>query len=234
MLPTPALAAGLALGAAVYGAAAATLAGWLRSARGVRAPYTRKVFHFLIFTMAAAVHLAWGLPGVLVFGSVIAVAVLFAVVRGDDFPFYEAMARPTDAPHRTLFILVPLATTAFGGLTSNVLFGDLAFVGYLVAGWGDAVGEPVGTRWGRHRYSVPSLAGVPATRSLEGSGAVWLMGTIAAWLGLLASGVAPGAALPVALACGAAGMVVEAFSSHGLDNFTVQVAAAAVAWLLLR
>jgi len=36
-------------------------------------------------------------------------------------------------------------------------------------GWGDAVGEPVGTRFGRHPYRVPSLAGVPATRTLEGS-----------------------------------------------------------------
>jgi len=25
-------------------------------------------------------------------------------------------------------------------------------VGYLVGGLGDAAGEPVGTRWGKHRY----------------------------------------------------------------------------------
>ena len=33
--------------------------------------------------------------------------------------------------------------------------GSYAAVGYLVAGWGDAVGEPVGTRFGRHPYRVP-------------------------------------------------------------------------------
>jgi len=233
LIPSAALAATLGPASAGYAAAAGWLAGRLRTRRGVRTAYTRKVFHFLIFTAAAGVHLLWGLPGVALFGGVTSLAVLYAVMRGAGFPFYEAMARPGDAPHRTLFILVPLATTALGGLTSNLLFGDLAFIGYLVAGWGDAVGEPVGARWGRHRYRVPSLAGVPATRSLEGSAAVWLVGTLAAALGLAALGLPLATLIGVALACGTAGALVEAFSSHGLDNFTVQVAAALLAWLLL-
>ena len=219
--------------AALYVAAAAWLAGWLRTTRSVRAPYTRKIFHFTIFTMAVAVHLRFGPPGVAVYGSVAALAVLFATWRGDGFPFYEAMARPSDAPHRTLFILVPLFTTALGGVVDNLLFADFATVGYLVAGWGDAVGEPVGTRWGRHRYQVPSLAGVPATRSLEGSAAVFACGALAAALVLLAWGHAPVTALGVGVACGAAGALVEAVSTHGLDNLTVQVAASATAAFLL-
>ena len=227
------IAAGVPL-ALVYAGSAATLAGWLRTRREVRAPYTRKIFHFLIISAAGVVQLRWGLPGVVVFGSVTALIVLTAVWRGDGFPFYEAMARPSDAPHRSLFILIPLATTALGGILGNVFFAPFAPVGYLVTGWGDAVGEPVGTRWGKHRYQVPSLAGVPATRSLEGSGAVFLVGTAAAALALLGMGFGAGTAVGVGVLCGAAGAVVEAFSSHGLDNLTVQVAAAAVAWLLLR
>lgn len=218
--------------AAIYALVAATIAGRLRT-RGMRAPYTRKVFHFFIFTMAVVVHVAFGAPGVAVYGSVVAAAVVYATVRGDGFPFYEAMARPGDAPHRTLFILVPLATTALGGVLANLLFGDLAAVGYLVAGWGDAVGEPVGTRWGRHRYRVPSLAGVPATRSLEGSSAVLLCGAAAAVIVLLLRGYDAPVALGVGLACGGAGALVEAVSTHGLDNLTVQLAAAATAALLL-
>jgi phytol kinase len=113
------------------------------------------------------------------------------------------------------------------------LFASYAFVGYLVCGWGDAVGEPVGSRWGKHKYAVPSLAGVRAQRSIEGSFAVFLTGSIAAVLGLMAAGFATDTALWGGLACGAAGAVVEAVSTHGLDNFTTQVAAAATAaWLL--
>ena len=232
-IPDAATAAFLVPATLVYAALAAWLAGWLRTKRDVRAPYTRKIFHFAIFTMAGLVHLRFGTPGVATFGAVVASLVLLAIVRGDGFPFYEAMARPGDAPHRTLFIVIPLITTALGGLLANLLFGDHAMVGYMVAGWGDAVGEPVGTRWGRHRYRVPSLAGVPATRSLEGSSAVLVCGAIAATLTLLAWGHAPATALAVGLACGVAGALIEAVSTHGLDNLTVQIAAAATAFWLL-
>ena len=219
--------------AALYSGTAATLAGWLRTRRGVRAPYTRKIFHFTIMSAAAVVHLSWGLPGVVTFGSVTTLLVLLAIAKGDGFPFYEAMARPSDAPHRRLFILVPLATTALGGVISNLLFSPFAPLGYMVIGWGDAVGEPVGTRWGKHRYRVPSLAGVVATRSLEGSGAVLLAGTVAATLTLVGMGYGATLAIGVGAACGAAGATVEAFSNHGLDNLTVQVATSALAWALL-
>lgn len=218
--------------AILYAWVAAGLAGRLRAA-GTSAPYTRKVFHFSVFTAAGIVQLAWGLDGVMVFGSVLAARVLLAVLRPSSDPLYEAMARPSDAPHRTLFIMIPLFTTAAGGLLANIFFSPWAFVGYLVCGWGDAVGEPVGTRWGRHRYRVPSLAGVPATRSLEGSAAVLVAGAAAAAAALLLAGVAPATALRVGMTAGAAGAAVEAFSTHGLDNLTTQLAAAAVAaWLL--
>jgi phytol kinase len=134
---------------------------------------------------------------------------------------------------RTLFILVPLVTTAIGGIAANLLFGAYAIVGYLVGGWGDAVGEPIGRAFGRHTYRVPSFGGVAATRSLEGSAAVLVAGTAAATVALLARGASPTAAIGAGLACGAAGAAVEAFSTHGADNLTVQVAAAGAAFLLL-
>ncbi len=209
------------------------LAGWLRVSRKVAAPYTRKLFHIGIFSLAAGVQVAWGAPAVFVYGGVVAMVVLFAVWRGNGTALYEALARPTDAPHRTLFVVVPLLTTALGGVIVNLLFHRVAWIGYLVAGWGDALGEPAGTRWGRHRFRVPSLAGVRATRSLEGSTAVLLGGATAAAAGLLATGHALPGALITALAAGTAGAIVEAVSTHGLDNLTVQVAAAAAAYLLI-
>lgn len=218
--------------ALAIGLAAALLAAHLH-ARGVRTPYTRKVFHFVIFTSASVLQLFAGLGGVVVFGSVIALLVLYATWRGAGHPFYEMLARPSDAPHGTLFVLVPLLTTALGGVLSNLLVPATAWVGYLVAGWGDAVGEPVGTRWGRHRYRVPSLAGVPATRSLEGSAAVLFTGALAAAIGSVLAGLDPAAALRIGVAAGVAGALVEAVSTHGLDNLTVQVTASVVAALVV-
>ncbi len=216
-----------------YTVLAAFLAGRLRIRKQIQTSYTRKIFHFLVFTAAGLIHLLAGLPEVVLFGSIVCVCVLFALWRGAGFPFYEAMARPQDSPHRSFFILVPMLTTLLGGVLANLLFGRMALVGYLVCGWGDALAEPVGTRWGRHRYRVPSLLGVPATRSWEGSASVWVAGTLVAFLAVWAGGQPLLVSLGVGLACGAAGAVVEAVSAHGLDNLTIQVAAAGTAWLLL-
>ena len=220
--------------AVLYTTLTAVIVGRLRVVRGVRAAYTRKIFHFSIFTVATLFHLAWRLPGVTVLGIVTTAIVLYAIRRGDGHPLYEALARPTDAPHRTLFIVVPLVTTALGGVVTNILFARFAYIGYLVCGWGDAVGEPVGSRWGRHRYRVPSLSGVRAQRSVEGSAAVFVVGAVAATVGFTASGRPLGEAVLVGTVCGLFGAAVEAVSHHGLDNFTTQVAAAFVAEMLLR
>jgi phytol kinase len=219
--------------ALVYGALAAAVAAWLRVRRGVRTPYTRKTFHFLIITCTLLIQLWWGVSGVIVYGSVIALLVLYACYRGNGHPFYEAIARPTDEPHRTRYIFIPLVTTALGGLLSNLFFPGYAQVAYLAVAWGDAVGEPVGTRWGRHRYRVPSLFGVPATRSIEGSAAVWLATSTAAFVALAVAGQDPLRAAGAALLIGAAGAGAEAVSHHGLDNLTIQVATAATAAALL-
>lgn len=232
-LPTPALVAVIAPFAAAYALGASLLVSHLRMVKHIAAPYTRKIFHFVIFTMAGVLQLWKGLPAVVVFGSIVSVAVLWALYRGDDFPLYEALARPSDRPCRTMFILVPFITTALGGVMGNLLFPKVAFVGYLVCGWGDALGEPIGTRWGAHRYSVPSLGGVKATRSIEGSTAVLLGGCAAAFGGLYFAGVPSATAAYVAIGAGLAGAAAEAISTHGLDNLTVQLAAASVAAFLL-
>ncbi len=102
-----------------------------------------------------------------------------------------------------------------------------------MGGWGDAVGEPVGSRWGKHRYRVPSLLGVKATRSLEGSGAVAGVSIVVAFLGLYLIGYSGPASLKTAVICGLGGAAVEAISNHGLDNLTMQFTAAGLAYLVL-
>lgn len=231
MVPAPGVAPRVAILALAVGVACAAWVAVLRD-RGVRVAYTRKVFHIVIFTAAAVVQAVWGLSGTVVFGSVVAGMVVAAVLKGEGHPFYEALARDKDRPHRSLFIVVPLVTTAVGGLLSSLLAGPYAVVGYLAAGWGDAVGEPVGARWGRHPYRVPSLAGVGATRTLEGSAAVFAVSAVAAAVAVVTVGQAHAAwwAGPI---CGAVAAGVEAVSNHGLDNLTVQLVPSLVALALL-
>jgi phytol kinase len=148
---------------------------------------------------------------------------------------YEAIAREKDAPHRTFFVLVPYFTTLAGGLISNMLFGPLAVAGYLVTGLGDAIGEPAGTLFGKHAYRVRSLSSVPATRSVEGSAAVFVMSVVALGLAAAASPhiAVTAAAAPKVLAIAAACTLAEAFSPHGWDNATMQIVPTALVYLWL-
>ena len=207
------------------------LAGWLKRERQWRTGYTRKVFHFLIFTSVAAIHFLWGTPAVCLFGGMTSLVVFYAVARGSGHPLYEAMAREKDSPHRTYYIVAPYFATLIGGLASNILFGHIAVAGYLVAGLGDAIGEPVGTRFGRHTYTVPSFRGIRATRSWEGTAAVAVMSLVAVGLAVAMSPQLPASrhvafALPVIAMASAA---VEAVSPHGWDNATMQIVPA---WLM--
>jgi phytol kinase len=88
---------------------------------------------------------------------------------------------------------------------------------------------------GKHVYQVRSLSSVPATRSLEGSAAVFLMSAVAL---ALAAAVSPqitlgpyGAAKVLAIASASA--LVEAISPHGWDNLTLQLIPSALAWAWL-
>jgi phytol kinase len=228
-----ALAVGGPLGL-LWSFAALWFAGWLKQ-HGTRTGYTRKVFHFLIFGTVAALQWRLDTPAVCLFGGMCTIAVFFAVWTGPGNRLYEALARERDEPHRTFFILVPYFTTAIGGLVSNIAFGPVAVAGYLVTGLGDAIGEPVGTMFGTHHYRVRSLSSVPATRSLEGSTAVFIMSVGAL---LLAAAVSQQITLPAlgiakVLVIAAASTLVEAASPHGWDNATMQIVPTALAWAWL-
>jgi len=211
------------------------LSGYLKKVRGLRTGYTRKIFHFLIFTSAAVVQSVWGLRTLCLFGAAASTVIFYAVLRGDDHLLYEAMAREKDAPHRSYYILAPYCATLIGGVTSNALFGNVALVGYLITGLGDAIGEPVGTRFGKHTYRVLSFKSVPSTRSYEGSAAVCLMSFLAI---VIASGLSPelrfeGQALFLFPGLALLSTVLEAVSPHGWDNAVMQIVPSFCATLFL-
>jgi phytol kinase len=202
--------------------------------KGYRTPYTRKSFHFVIFSFAGILQYYYGLQAVSLLGAIVFILVIIAVIVGKRWWFFKALARETDAPHEKKFILLPLIATATGGIISNIFFPGTAYIGYFVGGWGDAIGEPVGTKWGKHKYTVPTLFGIRATRSIEGSMAVMLLSSIIATVCLLQITTFTFATcLLFGVICGLTAAIVEAVSSHGLDNLTIQVCAAGVLQFLI-
>lgn len=228
-LPTPFEAALFGPPALIWALGWLLLAGLLKRRAQWPTGYTRKVFHFGVFLTAAVLQAAAGTRAVCLFGAMASLAILYAVLRGEGHLLYEAIAREKDAPHRTLYIAVPYAATLAGGVLSTIWFGSMALTGFLVTGLGDAVGEPVGTRFGQHRYRVPSMRGVRCTRSLEGSLAVFIVSALSVLAALYFTGNAGSHALVSATLIGAAAAVCEAVSPHGWDNLTMQLVPTALA-----
>jgi len=211
-----------------------SLAGYLKSRMRLKTGYTRKTFHVLIFLTAATIQQTLGLPLVCLFGAMTTLILAYALLRGAGHPLYEAIAREKDEPYRTYYIIIPYLATLAGGIAGNLWFGPASLIGYLVGGLGDAAGEPVGTRWGRRRYTVPTLSSVKTTRTIEGSIGVFIASLVAVAVGIL---LAPGftinphsvALIPlIALGCA----LLEAVSPHGWDNATMQLGPAFMAALL--
>jgi dolichol kinase len=212
------------------------IAGWLKLRQGLRTGDTRKLFHFSIFFLAIYVHASYGPAGVNLLGCLAAIYIGYCLLRGDGNPLYEAMARESDHPRRSLHILIPFLATAAGGICSLSLFGEHALFGFAICGIADAIAEPVGIRLGRHRYRSWNLPGCEASqRSLEGSLAVFVVSFAIAVL-IQATTLNPlpplsltDSLLPAAvIATGAT--LVEGLSPHGTDNFTLQVAASGLAF----
>jgi phytol kinase len=205
-------------------------AGYLRLKLAVRTGYTRKVFHVLIFISAVLVHAFSGFLAVCLFGSMVSIVVGHAVVVGPGSILYEAIARERDGNRRTQLVIIPYFATLIGGLTSSVLFGPLAIVGYLVGGLGDAAGEPIGTRWGRHHFT-PNRS----RKTYEGSIGVVIVSALAL---VIATAIRPEFhfdlralfVIPlIALVCG----FVEALSPRGWDNVPMQIVPTVLAAVFL-
>ncbi|MBU3917685.1 hypothetical protein KKA14_19330 [bacterium] len=210
-------------------------AGYLKSRKGFRTGYSRKIFHFTIFGSVAAIQWLWDTSIVCLFGGMTTLVVFYAIFKGSGNILYEAMAREKDAPRGTHYIVVPYFATLIGGLVTNIFFGPIAVIGYFVTGLGDAVGEPVGAKFGRHTYRVPSLTSVKSERSLEGSAAVWAMSFLAIIAGIALSPELAFSAnyfltIPaLSIICA----LTEAFSPHGWDNMTMQIVPVWIAFIVL-
>lgn len=209
--------------------------GYLKQSRGYKTGYTRKTFHFLIFASVVIIQMVWDTSAVCLFGGACTLVIFYAVRKGSGNLLYEAIAREKDEPHRTYYIVIPYFATLIGGLASNILFGHIAVVGYLVTGLGDAVGEPFGTKFGRHIYKVPSLTSVKAIRSWEGSIAVFVISVaaIAISISILPDLNFANKSFVLVPLLGLVSASVEAISPHGWDNATMQIIPSFLAWLLL-
>ncbi len=107
---------------------------------------------------------------------------------------------------------------------------QFAALGVLFMTWGDGLAGVIGKTWGTHRYQLWGME-----KSWEGTATMAGVSFVIALaiLGLTVTGPW-GSLLLLALGLGLVAAGLEAFSKLGLDNLTVPLGCAAIAWALVQ
>lgn len=100
-------------------------------------------------------------------------------------------------------------------------------IGILIMTWGDGLAALVGQNFGAHPYEVGGMQ-----KSWEGSLAMAIASSLVCLLVLLSVQGASGPTWITAIAVGLIATGLEAFSKFGIDNLTVPIGAAAIAFWL--
>ena len=162
--------------------------------RGIRVNYTRKIFHFILFffPLFLADHLPYPASTVTTLMSglifLLCIGTFVHPLRsrsGFLSTAYAAIDRPEDRPFTLMWVSTQVLVTyvvivLIVAWLAHYGKQPLIYIAVLVAGIGDGLAEPVGVRFGRHKYRVRALFTDRAyTRSLEGSACVFLSAVFA-------------------------------------------------------
>lgn len=211
--------------------------GYLRLQGYLRAGDARKINHILALA-GVALWFGW-LPigmaraSAIVTGVCILILVTLTCLFRHIKPFswaFAANTRPSDAPYESLLFWTSWLMSILALLIADLVFMDIQVsrTAALIVGISDGLAEPIGIRWGRHRYQVQWTNRMkPSVRSIEGSLCVAVSCFLIVVCSYASSGMLLwpqliGGALLIALVL----TIIEAISPHGWDNFTVPVSAA--------
>ncbi len=226
-------------------AATWVFAGWLKARGYVRAGDSRKINHAAVLA-GGVVWFNSGEPGPDRVSCHLAVITLFLllllVCRCRDWKWFRyafhGYAREADRPHDAFHVWFSWLVSIIGLELVDLAFGSLALTrcAALVLGLADAVAEPIGSRFGKHRYLVRDvLTDARRQRSWEGSLAVGVMTSVIIFVSFspalsadwgFSALTITSSRLPIAILAGGFIALVEAWTPHGLDNLTIPLGAA--------
>lgn len=194
-----------------------SIAGYLNR-KGMHDGYTRKVFHFAGF-ISIAIFLKYAPQFIsIIFILTGILYICISSFSGNGFLWFEGIRRKSDYPNETLYVLLPMICAILGLSLGWIAFkGAFIGTGMLCVAIADAIAEPVGVKFGRHKYKVFSLTGTFTERSLEGSLSVLISCTLIIFLTLNN--------VFISLLIGIILSIIEAISPRGSDNLTILVCA---------
>jgi phytol kinase len=187
------------------------------------APETvRKVVHI---GTGHVILLAWGLKIPLVFCLIASVVASILTLVSYRIPILESINGVGRKSLGTFYYAVSIGiVTALFWPSEQYHFGAL---GILVMAYGDGLAALVGQRYGKRIYTVLGMA-----KTVEGSLTMALVSTLVSGL-VLSVGIGWSFGIwGIALLIGIGAMFLEMFSRGGIDNLTVPVGSAILAWVL--
>ena len=208
----------------------------------VKVNYTRKINHFalMIIPFGLAPVLPYDPNPVTITVTLVVFVIatsLFAAPIRSRFPMvataFASVDRPEDRPHTLPWILTQ-AIASYAVLVGvfwilSPSHPELLALPLVITGVGDGLAEPIGVRFGRHRYRVPSLAaGRRYTRSVEGSAVVGIV-SVAVVIGV-GGNLTSQQWWALILATPVIMTVAEAVSPHSWDAPILYAAGGLVAW----
>lgn len=199
----------------------------LRRAFGLPAEFTRKVVHIGVGMWAFGTAALFTNKWFAIIPPVVFIVLNYISYRRNVFAAMEVADKSNLG---TVYFPVAFAAVI-------LLFFDVSkalMVALLMPmTWGDAFAAILGRRFGRHRYAVFKRgATLGATRSLEGSAAMFIFSFLSAAITLAIFGTPLDAAILLGVVLALFATVVEAISPAGLDNLLVP-ASGVLAYLVL-
>jgi phytol kinase len=199
--------------------------------QGVKVNYTRKVNFFALYLVPMLVDRLFPTVNSPEAASVRAVFFMLLMafflkpvrerltLAATMFLSYD---RPEDRPHTMFWLTTQLLAGYAVLIPMQILFrklgfAELIFIPILVHGLGDGLAEPVGVRFGKHKYSCRSLFNKRRyTRSLEGSSCVFIAGLMA--VTAFHASFTPAQFIAALLIVPIGMTLAEAFSPHTWDT----------------
>lgn len=186
---------------------------------------TRKLFHitgFIAFTVFLA-FASFDAIIILILSGIVSIAI--AIFGGEEFLWFKGIGRNSDRGEKQTYVILPLLCSGLWLILALFIFSkEIAIIATLCVALGDALAEPVGIRFGKHKYNVKAIKGSSSQKSIEGSLAVFVVCTIIILIFTLN---------PVlAISLGAILSIVEGISPRGTDNITIPAVAAIILSIL--
>ena len=205
--------------------------------KGIKVNYTRKIVHFSLFLIPAFLRSLFPYRDSLehfIIGCVIAVLALAIYIRpireniSIIGTMYLSIDRPEDRPN-TLWWLFTQVLAGYMIFVPAVIFfvqngmAGLIWIPLLIICFGDGLAEPVGVRFGRHKYETYAFFSKKKyVRSLEGSACVFLASIVV--VAFFHSSFTQGEFIAALFVMPVLMTLVEAFSPHTWDTPTLYLA----------